>query len=172
MPINPRSAPRAPFHRLAVAAACVGAAVALAAGAAMSTAHWDAAAPAPVHAPVSITSPRLCAAAVVYHLASSDDWGLRTTIAQTALNAFDAAGTVPDCAGAVSDALTEDFSVRRWQGALDAVDAVRTGAYTPSPAACARANAIVPATADSWPVALASATQCVIAGLAFVQVQP
>lgn len=118
-----------------------------------------------------ITSSRLCAAAVVYHVANSEDWGLRTTIAQTALNAFAAAGTVPDCTTAVSDALTQHFSVRHWQGALDAVDAVRSGDYIPSPAACANANTIVPVTAEWSPVALGGTSQCVIAGLAFVSVR-
>lgn len=124
-----------------------------------------------VPAGLSITSPRLCAAVVVYRLASADDWGLRTTIAQTALNAFAALGEVPDCAAPVTMALDRDFDPRRWQAALDAVDAVRSGDYTPSPAACARANAVVRAD-DSAPAGAAARAQCVMHGLAFVAVQP
>ncbi|WP_386272026.1 hypothetical protein [Xanthomonas theicola] len=122
--------------------------MALAAGAATADARGE----QPVHVPagLSITSPRLCAALVVYRMASADDWGLRTTLAQTALNAFAAAGGPPDCAAPVTAALSHQFDPRRWQAALDAVDAVRSGDYTPSPAACARANAVVAAD-DSSP---------------------
>lgn len=161
---------RASFFWFGLLSLCAGAAVALAAGAATADVR---AGEEPVHVParLSITSPRLCAAVVVYRLASADDWGLRTTIAQTALNAFAAAGGVPDCAAPVTAALSHQFDARRWQAALDAVDAVRSGDYTPSPAACAHANAVVPAD-DTDPAGAAARAQCVMHGLAFVAVQP
>jgi hypothetical protein len=167
---SPTRGRRASFFWLGLVALCAGAAVALAAGAATSDARGGEEA---VHVPagLSITSPRLCAAVVVYRLASADDWGLRTTLAQTALNAFDAVGGVPDCAAPVTAALSHRFDARRWQAALDAVDAVRSGDYTPSPAACARANAVVAAD-DGGPTSAAARAQCVMAGLAFVEVQP
>ncbi|WP_372380267.1 hypothetical protein [Xanthomonas sp. NCPPB 1062] len=114
---------------------------------------------------LSITSPRFCAALAVYELATVDDWGLRAGIARAALNGFAAAGRVPDCAQGVAAALTDgDFTPRRWQEALDAVDAVDSGDYA-LPDACARANAIIPADAHV-------AAPCVMHGLAFVEVQP
>ncbi|MFL4597601.1 hypothetical protein ACJ6WI_10025 [Stenotrophomonas maltophilia] len=123
-----------------------------------------------------ITSPRICAALAVYELASDDDWGLRATIANAALNAFHDADRVPDCAAGVTAALTQNFEPARWQLALDAADAVLSGSYQVSPAACVRANAVVPlSTADgkrpgTSPV-LARA-QCVMHELAFVEVAP
>lgn len=118
-----------------------------------------------------ISSPRICAALAVYQLASHDDWGLRATIAHVALNSFDAGG-VPNCTAGVATALTSDFSPRRWQDALDAVDAVSSGSYSISPDACIRATAVVPLSsvvnAESPSAARA---QCVIYDLAFVEVQ-
>ncbi|HEL3246036.1 TPA: hypothetical protein UM344_001251 [Stenotrophomonas maltophilia] len=123
-----------------------------------------------------ITSPRICAALAVYELATADDWGLRATVANTALNAFRDADRVPDCAAGVTAALTQNFEPARWQLSLDAADAVLSGSYEISPAACVRANAVVPlSTADgkepSTSPVLARA-QCVMHELAFVEVAP
>lgn len=123
-----------------------------------------------------ITSPRICAALAVYELAKSDDWGLRATVANTTLNSFRDSSRVPDCAAGVTIALTRDFKPARWQLALDSVDAVLSGSYQVSPAACVRANAVVPlSTADgkepSKSPVLARA-QCVMDELAFVEVAP
>ncbi|MBB3806378.1 hypothetical protein FHR51_002530 [Xanthomonas arboricola] len=121
---------------------------------------------------LSITSPRFCAALVVYELATADDWSLRAGIARAALNGFATAGRVPDCAQGVAAVLTRDeFSTRRWQNALDAVDAVDSGDYA-LPDSCARANAIFPADASPALASTAPAAQCVMHGLAFVEVQP
>ncbi|MBH1555827.1 hypothetical protein I5U56_06535 [Stenotrophomonas maltophilia] len=123
-----------------------------------------------------ITSPRICAALAVYELASDDDWGLRATIANAALNAFHDADRVPDCAAGVTAALTQNFEPARWQLALDASDAVLSGSYQVSPAACVQANAVVPlSTADgkessSYPVL--GRAQCVMYDLAFIEVAP
>ncbi|WP_258015744.1 hypothetical protein [Stenotrophomonas maltophilia] len=136
------------------------------------------AAPADGDAPdgLVITSPRICAALAVYELAAADDWGLRATVANTSLNAFRAASRVPDCAPGITKALTQNFQPERWQLALDAADAVLSGSYEISPAACVRANAVVPlSTADgkepSTSPVLARA-QCVMHELAFVEVAP
>jgi len=123
-----------------------------------------------------ITSPRICAALAVYELAATDDWGLRATVANTSLNAFRDASRVPDCASGITKALTENFQPERWQLALDAADAVLSGSYQVSPAACVRANAVVPlSTADgkepSTSPVLARA-QCVMYDLAFIEVAP
>lgn len=123
-----------------------------------------------------ITSPRICAALAVYELAAADDWGLRATIASTSLNAFRNAERVPDCAPGITKALTQNFQPAHWQMALDAADAVLNGSYQVSPAACVRANAVVPlSTADgkepSASPVLARA-QCVMHDLAFVEVIP
>ncbi|MEN5285555.1 hypothetical protein ABE494_06350 [Stenotrophomonas lactitubi] len=123
-----------------------------------------------------ITSPRICAALAVYELAAADDWGLRATVANTSLNAFRDASRVPDCAAGATEALTHHFEPARWQLALDAVDAVLSGSYQVSPAACVRANAVVPlSTADgkepsASPVLVRA--QCVMHELAFVEVAP
>jgi|GEM_PF-6603871 hypothetical protein len=118
-----------------------------------------------------VTSPRICAALAVYELAQANDWGLRATVAQATLNGFTLEGRVPDCAAGVGVALTTDFEPARWQLALDAVDAVSSGSYAVSPDACARANTVVPLSAEATsPVA--SRAQCVIYGLAFVEVRP
>ena len=124
-----------------------------------------------VRAPAAlvITSPRICAALEVYTLASENDWGLRTTIAQAVLNGFNDAGRVPDCAAGVSAALAKDFSPYRWQLALDAVDAVVVGTYSVSPDACARANTVVPLSTEATSPVVARA-RCVIYDLAFVEV--
>lgn len=122
-------------------------------------------------ADLSIDNPRFCAAAAVYELADHDDWGLRATIAFATLNGFRAANSVPDCSARVAIALTHDFSQRRWQDALDAVDAVASGSYS-VPDACARATTVAPVSAvdaDSLPAARA---QCVIYDLAFLEVVP
>ena len=67
-----------------------------------------------VRAPAAlvITSPRICAALEVYTLASENDWGLRTTIAQAVLNGFNDTGRVPDCAA------DEEYNLAReaWLG--------------------------------------------------------
>ncbi|NIK62624.1 hypothetical protein [Xanthomonas cannabis] len=119
---------------------------------------------------LSITSPRFCAALAVYELATVDDWSLRAGIARAALNGFATAGRVPDCAEGVAAVLTRDtFSARRWQNALDAVDAVDSGDYA-LPDSCARANAVMPADATVFPAT--AHAQCVMHGLAFVEVQP
>ncbi|MBB2805886.1 hypothetical protein [Xanthomonas arboricola] len=119
---------------------------------------------------LSITSPRFCAALAVYELAIVDDWSLRVGIARAALNGFATAGRVPDCAEGVAAVLTRDeFSARRWQNALDAVDAVDSGDYA-LPDSCGRANAVMPADAAAFPAT--AQAQCVMHGLAFVEVQP
>ncbi|MDJ1520551.1 hypothetical protein MF545_00450 [Stenotrophomonas maltophilia] len=123
-----------------------------------------------------ITSPRICAALAVYELAAADDWGLRATVANTSLNAFRDASRVPDCAPGITKALTQNFQPERWQLSLDAADAVLSGSYQVSPAACVRANAVVPlSTADgkepSTSPVLARA-QCVMYDLAFIEVAP
>lgn len=136
------------------------------------------AAPANGDAPdgLVITSPRICAALAAYELAAGDDWALRATVANTALNAFRDADRVPDCAAGITKALTHNFQPARWQLSLDAADAVLSGSYQVSPAACVRANAVVPlSTADgkepSTSPVLARA-QCVMHELAFVEVAP
>lgn len=123
---------------------------------------------------LEVTNPRICAAEVVYRLARTDDWGLRAAIATATINGYRQAGRVNDCADGVSAALTTDFSPRRWQDALEAVDAVMAGDYIVSPAACARANAVVPvasieARAGTTAGARGQRAQCVIYGLAFVE---
>ncbi|ASK94483.1 hypothetical protein KWH04_15995 [Xanthomonas campestris pv. trichodesmae] len=120
-----------------------------------------------------MTSPRFCAALAVYELATVDDWGLRAGIARAALNGFTTAGRVPDCAEGVATVLTrDDFSARRWQDALDAVDAVDSGDYA-LPYSCTRANAVIPVDAPaSLATTLPVAAQCVMHGLALVEVQP
>lgn len=123
-----------------------------------------------IPADLVISSPRICAALAVYELADHDDWGLRGTIAATALNGFRVAERVPNCAAGVAVALTADFSPRRWQDALDAVDAVdavASGSY-PVPSACARATAVVPLSAVSADSPSAARAHCVIYDLAFV----
>ena len=116
-----------------------------------------------VPADLVIVSPRICAALAVYDLAEHDDWGLRATIASTALNGFRSASRVPDCAAGVAQALTSNFSEQRWLLALDAVDAVASGSYAVSPTACARATAVVPLSAAG------ARAHCVIYDLAFVE---
>lgn len=123
-----------------------------------------------------ITSPRICTALAVYELVEPDDWGLRATVANATLNAFRDAQRAPDCAPGITAALTHDFQPARWQLALDAVDAVLSGSYEISPAACVRANAVIPlSTADgsepSTSPVLARA-RCVMRDLAFVEVLP
>jgi hypothetical protein len=118
-----------------------------------------------VPADLVIASPRICAALAVYELAEHDDWGLRATIAGTALNSFRSAERVPNCTAGVAVALTNDFSERRWLLALDAVDAVASGSYS-VPLACARATAVVPLSAAD------ARAQCVIHDLAFVGAAP
>ncbi|MDG9986833.1 hypothetical protein ACL5HQ_20110 [Stenotrophomonas maltophilia] len=123
-----------------------------------------------------ITSPRICAALAVYELAAADDWGLRSTVANTSLNAFRTAEHVPDCAPGITKALTQSFQPERWQLALDAADAVLNGSYEISPGACVRANAVVRlSTADgkessTYPVL--GRAQCVMYDLAFIEVAP
>jgi len=124
-----------------------------------------------IPADLVITSPRICAALAVYVLADHDDWGLRGTIAATALNGFHVADRVPNCAAGVAVALTAEFSPRRWQDALDAVDAVASGSY-PVPDACARATAVVPLSAVNADSPSAARAHCVIYDLAFVQAAP
>ncbi|MGH8052523.1 MAG: hypothetical protein ACREP4_01135 [Stenotrophomonas sp.] len=128
-----------------------------------------------VPADLIITNPRVCAAVEVYQLAQVNDWGLRTTVASTALNSFRNAGSVPDCSARLKALMARDFSWSRWQESLDAVDAVSSGSYSISPDACARANTIVPLTIvpDSPPDAtsVAALAQCVIYDLAFVEVR-
>lgn len=123
-----------------------------------------------------ITSPRICAALAVYELATADDWGLRATIAHTTLNAFNDAQRVPDCAAGVATALSSDFQPARWQLALDAVDAVQSGSYQVSVDGCVRANAVIPLpTADGSELSTSpvlARAQCVMRGLAFVEVAP
>lgn len=149
----------------------------------LAVAAWAAPSDAPASEPgadtprnLVITSPRICAALAVYELATADDWGLRATIANATLNAFNDAQRVPDCAGGVATALRSGFQPTRWQLALDAVDAVQSGSYQVSLEACVRANAVVPlSTADgnepSTSPVLAR-TQCVMGDLAFVEVAP
>ncbi|MBN8791734.1 MAG: hypothetical protein J0I01_05845 [Stenotrophomonas nitritireducens] len=120
-----------------------------------------------------VTSPRLCAALAVYDLADHDDWGLRATIALTALNGFRTAERVPNCAAGVAAALTQEFSTRRWQAALDAVDAVTSGSYSVSPDACTRATAVAPlSSVVNAESPSAARVHCVIYNLAFVSAAP
>lgn len=83
---------------------------------------------------------------------------------------------MPDCTAGVTAALTQHFEPARWQLSLDAADAVLSGSYEISPAACVRANAVVPlSTADgkepsTSPVLVRA--QCVMHELAFVEVAP
>ncbi|MBB3832517.1 hypothetical protein FHR55_000683 [Xanthomonas arboricola] len=153
--------------------ACLALAAALAAGCAVTgqpTAEPTTATGEGIPEQLSITSPRFCAALAVYELATVDDWSLRAGIARAALNGFATAGRVPDCAQGVAAALTGgDFTPRRWQEALDAVDAVGSGDYA-LPDSCARANAVMPADAAAFPAT--AHAQCVMHGLAFVEVQP
>lgn len=130
-----------------------------------------------VPAKLVITHPRICAAVAVYDLADANDWGLRTTVANAALNSFRDGGAVPDCSARLTSLMAKDFSWPRWQLALDAVDAVISGDYSVSPDACARANTIIPLSIvpDSPPEAVppaAARAQCVIYDLAFVEVRP
>ena len=123
-----------------------------------------------------ITSPRICAALAVYELAAADDWALRATVANTSLNAFRDASHVPDCAPGITKALTQNFQPARWQLALDAADAVLSGSYQVSAAACVRANAVFPLpTADGnkpSTSAVLTRAQCVMHDLAFIEVAP
>lgn len=123
-----------------------------------------------------IVSPRVCAALAVYELAPADDFGLRATVASTALNAFRDADRVPDCSPGVARAVSAGFEPRRWKASLDAVDAVTSGSFMISPDACVRANAVVPlSTADGDEPAnspVVARSQCVISNLAFVEVTP
>lgn len=146
---------------------CIGAAGALALGALAAPPS-----PAPLQAPagLEVTNPRICAAVTVYRLANSDDWSPRATIASTTINGYREAGQVQDCAGEVTQALTSGFMPPRWQAALDAVDAVMVGDYTLSPLACARANTIVRVGAALPVGGRSPRTDCVINGLAFVEV--
>ena len=127
-----------------------------------------------IPADLSITEPRICAALAVYELAHVDDSAFRGAIAIAALNEISGGGRDQDCAAGVAQALTTDFSQHRWQLALDTVDAVASGDYNVFPGACARANAVIPAAvlADTPHAAQAARAQCVIHGLAFVEVQP
>jgi len=123
-----------------------------------------------------VTSPRICAALAVYELAAADDWALRATVANTSLNAFRDASRVPDCAPGITKALTQNFQPARWQLALDAADAVLSGSYQVSPAACVRANAVFPLpTAEGnkpSTSAVLTRAQCVMHDLAFIEVAP
>lgn len=119
-----------------------------------------------------ITSPRICAALAVYELADHDDWGLRGTIAATALNGFRAVDRVPNCAAGVAVALTADFDPRRWQDALDAVDAVTSGSYEISPEACVRATAVIRLSTIDPRTPPAAQARCVLYDLAFIEVTP
>lgn len=160
--------------RLGVLALCGFATLAFVAWASSAEAPQPAAQTAPDG--LVITSPRICAALAVYELAAADDWALRATVANTSLNAFRDASRVPDCAPGITKALTQNFQPARWQLALDAADAVLSGSYQVSPAACVRANAVFPLpTADgkepSTPAVLTRA-QCVMHDLAFIEVAP
>lgn len=166
--------------------------LALGAGAAAVAGIWAAPQPTPATAPplsaeaidaprvpskLVITHPRICAAVQVYALAETNDWGLRTTVANAALNSFRAGGAVPDCSARLTALMAKDFSWPRWQQALDTVDAIISGDYSVSPDACARANTIIPLSIvpDSPPNAVppaAARAQCVIYDLAFVEVRP
>ncbi len=126
-----------------------------------------------IPADLIVTSPRICAALAVYDLAQHDDWGLRATIAHTALNGFRVADRVPNCAAGVGTALTQDFEPRRWQAALDAVDAVTSGSYSVSPDACTRATAVAPlSSVVNAETPSAARVHCVIYDLAFVSAAP
>lgn len=118
------------------------------------------------HMAEPITDARLCAATAVYTLATADDWGQRAVIANAVLNQYAAGG--PDCRPPLEAALTLEFSVRRWQQALDAVDAVASGSYA-LPPGCIRANRVVP----SPPLggAVGPALHCSMGGLSFLEVR-
>lgn len=131
---------------------------------------------APQESPTSpvIADRRICAALEVYRLADADDYGLRAVIAQTTFNSFAAAGQVADCGAGVAATLRSNFSPRRWQDALDAVDAVSSGSYL-VPDACARASAMFPLSPAAASIPLladppsAVRAQCVISNLVFVE---
>lgn len=141
----------------------------------LAAAHLLPRAPA-AQAPVVITDARTCAALAVYQGATADDWGQRAALANAALSSFqgdpDAAvpGQAPDCGPGVAAALSSDFSPRRWQAALDAVDAVASGTYR-VPDACARSTPLATPLAlpASPPADAATASsdraQCVPSGL-------
>lgn len=113
----------------------------------------------------TVNQPRICAAAAVYTQAIADDWAQRAAIARATLNQYQGAAS-PSCGERVARILRTDFSPRLWQHALDVVDAVVSGSYW-LPQSCTRANRVVPPSAAVGP-----GSQCVIAGLAFVEVQP
>lgn len=114
-----------------------------------------------------ITDARLCAATAVYTLATADDWGQRAVIANAVLNQYAAGG--PDCRRPLEAALSLEFSVHRWQQALDAVDAVASGSYA-LPPGCIRANRVV----SQPPLggAVGPALHCSMGGLSFLEVRP
>ena len=172
MPLTPSTKRAATLGLAALASFILLAAVALATPVDQSESATADAAPAGL----VVTSPRICSALAVYDLARSDDWGLRATVANASLNAFRDASRAPDCAAGVTIALTHDFEPARWQLALDSVDAVLSGSYQVSPAACVRANAVIPLSTaggkePSTSPVLARA-QCVMDELAFVEVAP
>lgn len=154
------------FDRSAAAVLClltVSAAVAVVIGVSPRNAH-----PAEPEGDLEpVTEPRVCAAAAVYTLATADDWGQRAVIANTVLNEYAAGG--PDCRPAMEALLSNEFSARRWQLALDAVDAVASGSYA-LPPGCIRANRVVPT--PLWAGAVGPALHCSMGGLSFVQVAP
>jgi hypothetical protein len=118
----------------------------------------DLTAPAPA---VAVHDVRTCAALAVYNGATADDWSQRAAIANAALNAF--AEAVPDCGPRLLQEAERGIDPRRWQSALDAVDAVRSGSYD-VPRACQPADSVAPSSeADGR----ALRSQCVIAGLVF-----
>lgn len=112
-----------------------------------------------------VTQPRICAAVAVYTLATADDWGQRAVIANTVLNQYAAGG--PDCRPALEAVLSNGFSPRRWQLALDAVDAVASGSYA-LPPGCIRANRVA---SDPLGGTVGPALHCVMGGLAFYEVR-
>ena len=171
MPLTPRIKRSC---QIGIAALACFAVLAVASIAAMPNA--PAAEPAHIPNGLVVASPRVCAALAVYELAATDDFGLRATVASTALNAFRDAGRLPDCSPGVAHAVSAGFEPQRWQASLDAVDAVTSGSFMISPDACVRANAVVPlSTADGDEPAnspVVARTQCVISNLAFVEVAP
>jgi hypothetical protein len=130
----------------------------------------------------TVTSPRVCAAAAAYAIATGDHWDQRAAIARAALNRFDALGHVPDCGRTLTTIVAAGVDSRLWQASLDAVDAVQSGSYA-LPDACVRADTVSPlpranrrfptlvaTPAGAPPVSSPAArTHCVIGDLAFFE---
>lgn len=116
---------------------------------------------APSHDP-TVTDARTCAALAVYSMAD-DDWALRASVGAVVLNTYKPATHAKVCLKGTAAALEHEFSPKRWQAALDVVDAVQTGDYL-LPTDCFLATRILPPGSDE-----PTSTTCVIQGYAFVR---